>query len=105
MAEFIELSDSDFSQKLAEVPLALIDFYASWCGSCRMAAPLFKRVAQELSLPIFKIDAEKNPNARALVEIQNLPTLAIWKNGKIIGSVCTTKEESLKEFLKSHGLC
>ncbi len=105
MTEFIELSDENFSAKLKETSVALIDFYASWCGSCRMAAPLFKRVAGELSLPIFKIDAEKNPQARALVEIENLPTIAIWKDGKVLASLCTTKEEGLKEFLKSHGLC
>ncbi len=104
MTEFIELTDQDFTEILKKTPLALIDFYASWCGSCRMAAPMFKRVAGELSLPIFKIDAEKNPEARALVEIENLPTIAVWKEGKILGSLCTTKEESLKEFLKSHGL-
>ena len=104
MTEFIELSDSDFSEKLKNTSVALVDYYASWCGSCRMAAPMFKRVATELNLTIFKIDAEKNPDARSLVDIENLPTIAIWKDGKIIGSLCTTKEESLKEFLKSHGL-
>ena len=104
MTEFIELSDTDFTEKLQATPVALIDFYASWCGSCRMAAPMFKRVAGEYSLPIFKIDAEKNQEARSLVDIENLPTVAVWKDGKIIGSLCTTKEEGLKEFLKSHGL-
>lgn len=104
MTEFIELSDADHLEKLKATPVALVDFYASWCGSCRMAAPMFKRVATELNLPIFKIDAEKNPEARSLVNIENLPTVAIWKEGKIVGSICTTKEEGLKEFLKSHGL-
>jgi len=92
MTEFIELSDSDFSEKLKNTSVALVDYYASWCGSCRMAAPMFKRVATELNLTIFKIDAEKNPDARSLVDIENLPTIAIWKVGKIIGSLCTTKE-------------
>lgn len=104
MTEFIELSDADYSEKLKATPLALIDFYASWCGACRMAAPMFKRVAQERSLSFFKIDAEKNPQAREMVSIENLPTVALWKDGKILGSLCTTKEEGLNEFLKSHGL-
>ena len=104
MADFIELDDSNFMEKLKETPVALIDFYASWCGSCRMAAPMFKRVAGELSLPIFKIDAEKNPDSRGLVQIESLPTIAIWKNGQFLGSLCTSKEEALKEFLKSNGL-
>lgn len=104
MTEFVELTDADFQQKLSETPAALIDFYASWCGSCRIAAPMFKKVASSFFLPIFKVDAEKNTNARNLVQIENLPTVALWKDGKILGSVSTTKEESLKEFLKSHGV-
>ncbi len=104
MSELIELTDADFSEKLKDSNIALIDFYASWCGSCRLAAPMFKRVAAEMNLPIFKIDAEKNTKARELVEIQNLPTIALWKNGKIIGILCTTKEESLKEFIKNNNL-
>jgi thioredoxin 1 len=104
MAEFLELNDENFTQTLNNTPLALVDFYASWCGSCRMAAPMFKRVAGEKNLPIFKIDAEKNPNARSHVSIENLPTLALWKNGTFLGVVCTTKEEGLKEFLATHGL-
>jgi thioredoxin 1 len=104
MVDFIEVNDANFKQMLSEKSVALIDFYASWCGACRMAAPMFKRVAGELSLPIFKIDAEKNPEARSMVQIENLPTLAIWKDGKILASLCTTKEESVKEFLKANGV-
>lgn len=104
MAEFIELNDSNYKEKLNEKSIAIIDFYASWCGSCRMAAPMFRRVAEEKAIPIFKIDAEKNSESREMVQIENLPTIALWKNGKIVGSLCTTKEEGLKEFLKSHGV-
>ena len=104
MSEFIELNDANFQQQLKDIPLALIDYYASWCGSCRMAAPLFKKIADEIGLPIYKIDAEKNPESRSLVEIENLPTIGIWKDGKILAYLSTTKEEGLKEFLKSHGI-
>jgi thioredoxin 1 len=103
MAEFIELSDDTFNATLSSLPFAVVDYYATWCGACRLAANMFLRVADSANLPIFKIDAEKNPNSREGVEIINLPTLAVFKNGQPVASLCTTKEESLREFLASHG--
>ena len=104
MSEAIELNDSTFAESIAKSNLALVDYYASWCGSCRMALPMFKRVAAEANMTLFKVDAENNVEARNAVTIENLPTLALVKDGKIIGSICTTREEGLKEFLTSHGI-
>ncbi|MEY4065835.1 MAG: hypothetical protein RIR26_2043 [Pseudomonadota bacterium] len=104
MTDFVELTDADFSERISNSKWALVDYYASWCGACRMAAPMFRRVAEELHLDLFKIDAEKNPLSRESVEIENLPTLAVVKDGKIIASLCTTREESLREFLKDNGV-
>lgn len=104
MTEFIELSDADFKQTITSQKLAMVDYYAAWCGACRMAAPMFKRVASELNLPLFKIDAEKNPGSREGVTIDSLPTIALVKDGKIVGSLTTTREEGLKEFFKEHGI-
>src|SRR5687768_15145367 len=104
MSEFIELTDENFESEISKQSVALVDYYATWCGACRMAAGMFKRVATELNLPIFKIDAEKNPGSRENVVIENLPTIALVKNGKIVGSVTTAKEEGLREFLKEHGV-
>ncbi|MFZ9519909.1 MAG: thioredoxin family protein [Silvanigrellaceae bacterium] len=104
MTDFIELSDDNFGATIGASQWALVDYYASWCGACRMAAPMFKRVAEEFKLDLFKIDAEKNPGSRDLVEITNLPTLALVKDGKVIASLCTTREESLRSFLIENGL-
>ena len=103
MAEIIELSDENFQSTLAGVPLAIVDYYASWCGACRMAAPMFRRVAEEAGLPIYKIDAEKNPGSRDGVDITNLPTIALFAAGKPTASLTTAKEEGLKDFLREHG--
>lgn len=100
MSDWIELSDDDFKDTLKDVPVAVVDFYAPWCGSCRMAAPFIKRLCEEFSLPFYKVDAEKNPKARSLVEIENLPTIAVWKKGTVAASLCTTKEDSLRAFLQ-----
>ena len=104
MTEFVELTDENFDSTIAATPAGFVDFYAGWCGACRMAAPMFKRVASEMNVPVFKIDAEKNTHARGQVEIANLPTLVAIKDGKIVGALCTTKEEGLRAFLMEHGV-
>jgi len=104
MTDFIELNDSNFAETIASSQAALVDYYAGWCGACRMAAPMFRRVAEEFKLELYKVDAEHNPQARARVDIENLPTLALVKDGKIIASLCTTREESLRNFIKEHTL-
>jgi thioredoxin len=104
MTEFIELNDENFLSTISSTQAGLVDYYAGWCGACRMAAPMFRRVAEELKLDLFKVDAENNPEARGQVEIENLPTLALVKDGKIVASICTTREESLKSFIQEHGL-
>jgi thioredoxin 1 len=103
MAEIIELTDENFESTLQSVPLAIVDYYATWCGACRMAAPLFRRVAEEAGLPIYKIDAEKNPGSRNGVTITNLPTIALFEAGRPKAAVSTAKEEGLKDFVRDHG--
>lgn len=104
MIDPIELDDSTFENALAAQPVALVDYYASWCGACRMAMPMFRKLAGELNIPLYKIDAENNPRAKGMVAIENLPTLAVFKSGKLAGSLCTTREESLRGLLKEHGV-
>jgi thiol-disulfide isomerase/thioredoxin len=104
MNEFIDLTDESFESAIKNEELALIDYMAVWCGSCRMAAPMFKKVSTELGMKIFKVDAEKNPIARSHAQISTLPTLALVKNGVVVASISTTKEEGLKSFLKDHGV-
>jgi thioredoxin-like negative regulator of GroEL len=104
MAEFIELNDSNFSQTIASEKKGLVYYYATWCGACRMASGMFKRVASELNLPIYKVEAEQNTQARSAVKIDNLPTLAFVRDGQIVASLCTTREEGLREFLSENGV-
>ncbi len=104
MSDFIEVTDENFEEHLSKQKLALVDFYASWCGSCRMAAPMFKKVGNELNLTLFKVDAEKNPGARTHAKVTTLPTVALVKDGQVVASLSTTKEEGLRDFLNEHGV-
>ena len=96
----IELEDSTIFEIIEKESLVFIDFYASWCGSCRIAAPMFSRVAQEEGVKIFKIDVEKNPKIKELVDLPGLPSVGCFKNGEPQDLVNVTNEVPFREFIQ-----
>ena len=96
----LELNDETIFKTIETEPMVFIDFYASWCGSCRIAAPMFDRVAQEEGVKIFKIDVEKNPKIKEMVELPGLPSVGCFKNGEPQDLVNVTKEDAFRDFVK-----
>jgi thioredoxin 1 len=64
----------------------LVDFFAEWCGPCKMMAPILKQVKDDLKdgVTILKVDVDKNPSAARDFNIQGVPTIVIFKNGNIV---------------------
>lgn len=98
MGKFDELINS-------EKP-TLVDFYATWCGPCKMMSPLLEEVATELgeSTKIIKVDIEKNKDAAIQYGIRSVPTLILFKEGEIVWRQSglppkTLIVESVKNFL------
>lgn len=98
MGKFDELINS-------EKP-TLVDFYATWCGPCKMMSPLLEEVARELgeSTKIIKVDIEKNKDAAVQYGIRSVPTLILFKEGEIVWRQSglppkTLIVESVKNFL------
>ena len=62
----------------------LVDFFAEWCGPCKMMAPILKDVKKEVgdSVTIIKVDVDKSPQAANEYQVQGVPTLILFKNGK-----------------------
>ena len=77
MSKFIEVIDS-------EKPV-LVDFYAEWCGPCKMMPPILKEVKDTLGdeVRIIKVDVDKNPQAAQAFNVQGVPTLIVFQKGQV----------------------
>ncbi len=64
----------------------LVDFFAEWCGPCKMMAPILKDVKKEVgdAVTIIKVDVDKSPQAANEYQVQGVPTLILFKNGKLL---------------------
>lgn len=99
----IQLNNSNFEQVVlnSDKPV-LIDFWATWCGPCRMQAPVIEELAEELegSAVIAKLDVDENPELAAQFSVMSIPTLVILKDGKIVGRrTGVTPKETLISML------
>lgn len=83
----------------------LVDFYADWCGPCKMMPPILKEVKAGLGdkVTILKIDSDKETQLSQKYQIRSIPTLMIFKNGKVLWKEAGVKQASeLQTILKKH---
>ncbi|UII25924.1 thioredoxin family protein [Fulvivirga maritima] len=96
------LTDDNFSSTIKEEDKVIVKYFAGWCGSCRLFAPKFKRLSGDERFSDIKfvdVDAENNPEARKLAGVTNLPFFAVFKEGELLGTVSTSKEDGVVELL------
>lgn len=75
---------SKFSELITKDKLVLVDFFAEWCGPCKMMSPVLKQVKDNLGdrVSIIKIDVDKNQSLAAKYQVRGVPTLMLFKNGQ-----------------------
>ena len=87
MSEHIlQVSDDEFDEQVLKSPTpVLVDFWAAWCGPCKMIAPILEEIATEYAgkLIIAKVDIDKNPGTPARFGVRGIPTLILFKDGEV----------------------
>jgi len=83
----VEVNDSNFEEVVlkSDKPV-IIDFWAEWCGPCRMVAPIIKEISEEYDgkVLVTKVDVDSNPGISSKLGIRNIPTVMFYKNGKMV---------------------
>jgi thioredoxin 1 len=86
LSEPIVLTDSNFASEIKKYPLMIVDFWAPWCGPCRMVSPIIEQLAREYSgrAAFGKVNVDENQRIAALFGVQSIPTLMIFKFDKVV---------------------
>lgn len=104
MADHLEVTDSTFESEVlqADVP-TLVDFWAAWCGPCKMVEPVVDEIAEEYEdkLQVAKMDVDSNQETPANLGIRGIPTLILFKDGEVAARMVgfRPKEAMMEELL------
>ena len=106
MSAAVPVTDSTFKQEVLEssVPV-LVDFWAPWCGPCRMVAPVVDEIAQQYEgkVKVVKINTDDNPSVATQYGIRSIPTLMIFKGGERVDMVVgAVPKSTLSNTLEKH---
>jgi thioredoxin 1 len=103
--EPLDLDDSNFAQTINKYPLLLVDFWAPWCGPCRMMSPIINQVGKEYigKLVVGKVNVDENPNISGQFGISSIPTLILFKRGQAVNNIIGSVSKSrIDEMVKIH---
>jgi len=103
--EILKITDASFKKDVMDAKMpVLVDFWAEWCGPCRMIGPVLEEVSQEVGATavIGKLNIDENPETPALLGVRSIPTLMMFKDGKMVGTkVGVQSKSALLEWIKS----
>lgn len=90
MSKATDVTAADFDQEVIKSAIpVLVDFWAEWCGPCKMIAPAVDAIAEEYSskLKVLKVNVDKEPTLAGLYGVMSIPTLILFKNGEVVEQI------------------
>ena len=96
-----KLSAENFESEISKNTV-LVDFYADWCGPCKMVAPIVEEIAAEREdVSVFKVNVDENPDVAAAYSVMSIPTLIVFKNGELYAKTIGYRpKEALLDMLR-----
>ena len=101
----LEITDSTFSEIINSDKPVLVDFWATWCGPCRMLGPIIEEIATDFEgkAVVGKVDVDNNQQISMEFGIRNIPTVLIFKNGEVVDKlVGVSPKEVIAQKLYAH---
>ena len=95
----VDGSDENFDNVINSHPLVMVDFWAEWCGPCKIVSPIIETLAKEYvgKILFLKINVDKCPNVASKFGIMSIPTLMIFKEGKVVDQIVGAVPKTLLE--------
>ncbi|MBI4734478.1 MAG: thioredoxin [candidate division NC10 bacterium] len=107
--KILTLTDADFEAQVKTQPLIIVDFWAEWCGPCRMVAPVLEELANEYGdrLAVGKVNVDENRQTAARFGIRSIPTLMFFRDGSRVDQVIgahpkATIKAQIDQLLNAH---
>ena len=101
----VEVTDQNFQEITGQPGLSMVDFWAVWCGPCRMVAPIVEQLADEYAgqLTVGKLDVDHNTNTATQFNVRSIPTILFFRDGKVVDQVIgAVPRPALESKIKQH---
>lgn len=105
--KIVEITDQNFTDEIdSQIGLSMVDFWAAWCGPCRLVAPIVEKLAEDYSdegLRVGKLDVDQNPEIASRFGVRSIPTILFFKGGEVVDKVVgAVPRAQLEELIQKH---
>ena len=101
----VEITDQNFQEITGQPGLSMVDFWAVWCGPCRMVAPIVEQLADEYAgqVTVGKLDVDANTRTATQFNVRSIPTILFFRDGKVVDQVIgAVPRPALESKIKQH---